>query len=556
MNRLKKQNGFLELLAIGLMLGENRGRAADLIETGHYDLNVTFTNGFGWVFNWYNFDNEERIPTKFMDIGLTEAARTTVPASGFSALGAAAGDPVWIIPQGLTPGVIFLGYRTQDAEQSEFSSPFGTPFIGLKVTDVRGSGVDRGGYFTAYQTGVEAPVFQFTSANGFDNTDVVAPIPLTAHAHYNWAFTRPGEYQVKFEAEGDHRTGVVTNGSDSFTFFVPGGMTNLQILDNGHMDLRLGFDGTNLRMAIRSDVDAIPGAYDLKERPLEEVVFHNQASDLELTIPSNPAFSFLGAAGEKVWAFPQSFDSDVIFFGINARDVTQPQDLQGDLALKLQGVTGPTNGHFFLFQVDALGAPIVYMDSSDGIDPEVDLLLFSGTGHDHYFWAFSTTGLYQVAFQLAATNTTGTPITSRIYETQFGVGALPGFRDDDGNGIDDHWEARHGFTSPADPTADLDGDNKSNLNEYLFDTDPRMADTNAPVFRVITNSSSSVSLEADTLEGRQYRLMYSEDLRTWKPGSEKILGQRARLPFFDDGKGLIQGAPTNRFYRLDISSPR
>ena len=539
-----------------MILGGSSVRGAELIDTGHYDLNVTFTNGVGWVFNWYNFDNEDRIPTKRMDIGLTEAARTFVPATGFSALGAAPGDPVWIIPQGLTPGIIFLGYRTQDAEQSEFSALFGTPFIGLKVTDVRGSGVDRGGYFTAYQTGVEVPVFQFTSANGFDNTDVVSPIPLTAHAHYNWAFTRPGEYQVRFEAEGDHKTGVVTNGSDTFTFFVPGGMTNLHILDNGHMDLRLGFDGTDLRMAIRSDIDGIPNAYDLKERPLEEVVFYNRASDLELTIPSNPAFAFLGSPGTKVWAFPQGFDPDLIFFGINAQDVARPQDLQGDMALKLQGVTGPTNGHFYLFQVDALGAPIVYMDSSDGIDTEADLLPFSGTGHDHYFWAFSTTGLYQVAFQLEATNTLGTPISSRVCETQFGVGALPGFRDDDGNGIDDHWESRHGFTTPADPNADPDNDNKSNLKEYFFDIDPQVFDTNASAFVITTNRENTISLEVDTLEGRQYRLMYSDDLTTWKPGSEKILGQRALLPFLDDGNGLIQGAPTNRFYRLDISSPQ
>jgi hypothetical protein len=96
---------------------------------------------------------------------------------------------------------------------------------------------------------------------------------------------------------------------------------------------------------------------------------------------------------------------------------------------------------------------------------------------------------------------------------------------------------------------------KSNLKEYLFDTDPQTSDTNAPVFLITTNTDNSISLEIDTKEGRQYRLMYSDDLRTWLPGSEKVLGQRARLPFLDDGNGLIQTPPTNRFYRLDISSP-
>ena len=554
MNIVKSLSALPLLLAASLFAGSPHGRAAELIDSGHYDLNVTFTNGVGWVFNWYNFDNEARIPTQLIDMGVTEAARATVPASGFSELGAAPGEPVWIIPQGQTDGVVFLGYRTQDAEQSEFSALFGTPFIGLKVSEVRGSGPDRGGHFTGYQSGLGAPVFHFTSANGLDGTDVVAPIPLTAHAHYNWAFTKPGEYQVKFEAEGDHRTGVTTNGAGTFTFFVPGGMTNLHIIDGGHVSHMLGFVSNKLEITIRSDTDGIPGAWANKARPPEEALFYAKASDIALTVPGS-GFDFLGSPGQTIWAFPQSNDPNTLFMGLTSHGATNGALLNDVLELRLVAVDGPPNGHFSFFQVDALGAAHVFMNSGDGVDPAVDRHVFGSSGHDHYFWAFTKTGVYNVSYQLAATNSSGTPITSRVYQTQFGVGALPGFRDDDGNGIDDHWEARHGFTTPADPTADLDGDNKSNLNEYLFDTDPRVADTNAPLFRVTTNSLSSVSMEVDTLEGREYRLMYSDNLGTWRPSSEKILGQGARLPFLDDGNGLIATPPTHRFYRLDISSP-
>jgi len=555
MNEMKSKRGFLLLVSACLISGASLGHGAAYTPAGHYDLNVTFTNGVGWVFNWYNFDNQDRVPTKAIDIGVTEAARTAIPPSGYAALGGAPDDPVWIIPQTLTPDVIYLGYRTQDAEQSEFDALFGTPFIGLKVTNVRGSGPDRGGYFTGYQTGLGDPVFHYTTADGLDNSDVVAPIPLTAHAHYNWAFTQPGEYQVTFEAEGTHRTGVATNGNGTFTFFVPGGMTNLHVLDSGHVSHMLGFVSNTLEMSIRSDIDGIAGAWGNKSRAPEEALIYAKASDIALTVPGS-GFEFLGSPGETIWAFPQSNDPNTVFMGLTAHGATNGALLNDVLELRLVGVDGPTNGHFSFFQVDALGAAKLYMNSGDGVDPAVDRHAFGHTGHDHYFWGFTKTGLYSVSFQLAATNSSGTPITSRVYETQFGIGVLPGFRDDDGNGIDDHWEARHGFTTPADPTADLDGDNKSNLNEYLFDTDPRVADTNAPLFRVTTNSLSSVSMEIDTLEGREYRLMYSDDLRTWKPGSERILGQRTRLPFLDDGNGLIQGAPTNRFYRLDVSSPR
>ncbi|MBG90136.1 MAG: hypothetical protein CMO80_25005 [Verrucomicrobiales bacterium] len=545
---------FLVIAVCGLM-EVSRSHGADLTTNGHYDLNVAFSNNVGWTFNWFNFDGGAHIPSGQIDMGMTEAARTTVPASGFSALGAAPGDPVWILPQTQVPDITFLGYRTADIDPNEITALFGTAFIGLKVTEVRGSGPDRGGFFSAYQTGLGAPVFQYTSADGLDNGDIVAPIPLGAHAHFNWAFTKPGEYQVKFEAEGDHKTGVVTNGSGAFTFFVPGGMTNLHLLDSGHVGFYFGFTSNSLELAIGGEVEGIPNAEDNKSRPPEEALFYDQASDIQLTVPAT-GFDFLGAPGATIWAFPQSADPNTIFLGLNSEGVTNGALQNDSVELRLIDVDGPTNGHFSFFQVDSLGSANLFMNSGDGIDPNVDKHVFGANGHDHYFWAFTKTGRYRVAFQLAATNTSGTPITSRVYETQFGVGALPGFRDDDGNGIDDHWEARHGFTSPADPNADPDNDNKNNLKEYLFDTDPQTSDSIEPVFRITPNAGNSVSLEIDTKEGRQYRLMYSDDLRTWLPGSEKVLGQRTRLPFLDDGNGLISTPPTNRFYRLDISSPQ
>ena len=394
---------------------------------------------------------------------------------------------------------------------------------------MRGSGRDRGGHFTAYQSGLGAPAFHFTTADGLDNSDAVAPIPLTAHAHYNWAFTKPGEYQVRFEAEGDHRTGVTTNGSGTFTFFVPGGMTNLHILDGGHVSHMLGFSSNSMEISIRSDIEGIAGAWGNKSRPPEEALFYANASDIALTVPGG-GFDFLGNPGDTIWAFPQSNDPNTIFMGLTVHGATNAALLNDTVELRLIGVDGPTNGHFSFFQVDSLGAAKLFMNSADGVDPNVDRHHIGSNGHDHYFWAFTKTGRYRISYQLVATNAAGTPISSRVYDTHFGVGAFPGFRDDDGNGIDDHWEARHGFTSRVDANADPDNDNKTNLQEYLFDTDPQIADTNAPMFRITTNSLTSISIEADTKEGRQYRLMYSDDLRTWKPGSEKILGQRARLP--------------------------
>ena len=488
---------FFVLIAICGLAGISRSYGADLVTNGHYDLNVAFSNNVGWVFNWFNFADSGRIPAKRIDMGMTEAARSTVPASGFSALGASPGDPVWILPQTQAPNITFLGYRTDDIDPAEITAQFGPAFIGLKLTEVRGSGPDRGGFFSAYQTGLGASVFQYTSANGLDSGDVVAPIPLGAHAHFNWAFTKPGEYQVKFEAEGNYKTGGATNGSGTFTFFVPGGMTNLHLFDSGHVGFNFGFTSNSLELVIGGDVEGIPNADDNKTRSPEEALFYDKATDIQLTVPAT-GFDFLGNPGETIWAFPQSSDPNTIFLGLNSEGVTNGALLNNAVELRLIDVDAPTNGNFSFFQVNALNQANLFMNSGDGVDPNVDRHVFGANGHDHYFWAFTKTGLYRVSFQLAATNTSGTTITSRVYETQFGIGALPGFRDDDGNGIDDHWEARHGFTSPVDANADPDNDNKTNLQEYLFDTDPQIADTNAPMFRITTNSLTSISIEADT----------------------------------------------------------
>lgn len=555
MNGLKSIYRFVVLGTVCAVMGGGQTRAAELITNGHYDVNVSFTNGV-WDFNWYNFDDGSRIQSKRIDMGVMDQARMTVPASGFSALGAAPGEAVWILPQVSSPPITFLGYRTEDLDASAFFSFGGNAFLDLKVLEVRGSGPDRGGYFTAYQqAGLGAPDFQFTSANGLDNGDAVT-VPMGAHAHYSWAFTKPGEYQVTFEGSGvTNFSGGRTTGSGALTFFVPGGMTNLHILDSGHVSFAFGFANNDLNLQILADIDGIANARKNSVRTPEQSLFYDKATDIQLTVPAS-GFDFLGNPGDTIWAFPQSETNSTIFLGLNSEGVTNGAVQNDAVEFRLIDVDGPTNGHFSFFQVNSLGAANVFMNSGDGVDPNADKFVMGAHGHDHYFWAFTRTGQYRVSFQLAATNTSGTPITSRVYQTQFGIGELPGFRDVDGNGIDDHWEARHGFTSPADANADPDSDNKSNLQEYLFDTDPQTSDTNAPVFRITTNSLTSISLEVDTLEGRQYRLMYSDDLRTWKPGSEKILGQRARLPFLDDGNGLIQGAPTNRFYRLDISSPQ
>ena len=218
-------------------------------------------------------------------------------------------------------------------------------------------------------------------------------------------------------------------------------------------------------------------------------------------------------------------------------------------------MTGPEGGHFSAFKTVLPGSPEVVIDTSDGLDPEVDQIRFPASIHDHFNYAFTKPGYYTATFQITAVNISDITLTSRPFVTHWSIGEHPGFVDSDGNGLDDNWEATHGFVEPADPSADPDDDGKNHLEEFLHGTDPNLFDTVADRINVSSASTSAMDLRIQALPGRMYRLFYSDDLIQWKPGSEKILAPAGPLSFRDDGTGLIPTFPGQRFYRIQVSSP-
>jgi surface-anchored protein len=543
------------LITLGLLASPQQGQSAELKLLGHYDLNIGFANGTGWQFNLFDFSDDSRIDPRTIDLGVTEIGKKSVPMDpGFAPLGVPAGATYWELPQPNTPGIIFLGYRTDDVDPDPFLPFFGSPFISLEMTAVRGSGVDRGGFFSMFQTDAfGTPTFQYTAADGIGNNDVQSPIPLPAHAHFNWAFTQPGEYQVTFRTEAEltepGNEGVITNGVGTFTFFVPG-QPNLHILDAGEVDLEIGFDGANWL-----GVEALNASAGVAS--VENILLFGDAA-AKTTLPANAQFSGLGAAGSDFWVLPQTEIAGVPSVGLDGDGVGAGVFQNDEFFLELQAVNAANGGHVSLFQTDGFGVHTVLADSSDGVDPASDRLPGMAGGHSHHSWGFSGAGLYTLTFTLSGTPAGGgAEVRSDPFTVRVGIEAFPGFRDDDGNGMDDHWEARHGFTAPADPAADPDSDNRSTLREYLHDTLHDSGDADVTRLRISSVSTGSVGLEFDTLEGRQYQVFYSEDLVTWRPATSKILGGRAAFPMIDDGTGLTSTPPSGkRFYRLDISAPR
>jgi hypothetical protein len=104
--------------------------------------------------------------------------------------------------------------------------------------------------------------------------------------------------------------------------------------------------------------------------------------------------------------------------------------------------------------------------------------------------------------------------------------------DRDGNGMPDAWEALHGLnTKSGGITDDADEDGISDLDEYIFGTDPRRATSGLMVEFVMDPSKRGAgSIKFPTVPGRIYQVWSSPTLlpnswtRLWaSPGTGKPL---------------------------------
>jgi hypothetical protein len=132
------------------------------------------------------------------------------PASippAFSFLGATPGQTFWVLPQTSPVGLnaLFLGVAVETLSpgasseilqwnpgDSRGNSNRLDKFVQLNLVDVR---APAGGNFSLYQTAAGTPTVYFRTTDGIDDTDSLN-VPAGAHAHFNWAFTQPGVYEV------------------------------------------------------------------------------------------------------------------------------------------------------------------------------------------------------------------------------------------------------------------------------------------------------------------------------------------------------------------------
>lgn len=204
---------------------------------------------------------------------------------------------------------IWLGLRVKGSGEQLGATR--TSDILLSATDVEGPG-DLLAYLTGSFGDVE---IYFDSSDGFDEAggyrDDTVALPPDAHTHLSWAFTEPGIYtldlQAKLQPTSDQKPLEIATGEVTFAvgvdpYSAPGKMDAV-VLDAGHSDITVDLDAGTFNVLL----DHEHGSGDVHQEffPLDDIVVEVPNKALH-EIPGDPAYRFLGRAGEPVYQLPQA----------------------------------------------------------------------------------------------------------------------------------------------------------------------------------------------------------------------------------------------------------
>ena len=208
----------------------------------HLHIQTSYSPAAGWNLFWYDFE-AGAFPAGDFTQPVTKAARGQIPNDAVltNALGAA-GQPVWILPQVETSELPALGLGTQG------SGSFVGGQIQLRLATFIGPG--HLAIYTLDAFG--AANLLVATRDGLTPADVIPMQFPGGHTHVNWAFTRPGLYQLGWQAAGTLAGGQFTNsGVTIFSFqvhapappvlqlTVTNGWEQLRVITEGNVPLQI-----------------------------------------------------------------------------------------------------------------------------------------------------------------------------------------------------------------------------------------------------------------------------------------------------------------------------
>lgn len=191
---------------------QEEGTGQVVLAAGHADFGATLGDG-GWALQIHD---DTSTPSYWRDpedvvLRVSDAAMLEVPDSGgFAFLELPPGTPVHVLPQVEQPGVVWVGWNTQDPALLDALSLGAT----LRIHAIEGPGD-----LVAYLQGgnFAEPHVLWSTHEAFPQD---AWIELNTHTHANWVFSEPGVYLVDAEFAGDLVSGETLSARGTLRFAV------------------------------------------------------------------------------------------------------------------------------------------------------------------------------------------------------------------------------------------------------------------------------------------------------------------------------------------------
>jgi surface-anchored protein len=177
------------------------------------------------------------------------------------------------------------------------------------------------------------------------------------------------------------------------------------ILTNQHADIGVTYEGGAWNLHIHNETE------DIEYSPPSGLAgaILQVGTVASGTVPANPLFSFLGAAGSPVWILPNTQNPNLIFLGFGAEELETGLFVGDSVNMALSSISGP--GEFAVFDFDFFGNPTALMNTRDGITAGDSVSLVAGA-HNDLNWAFSAPGTYTVNFEASGTLVDGNVFTA------------------------------------------------------------------------------------------------------------------------------------------------
>ena len=181
----------------------------DILTTEHADLGIAYEGG-EWDLHVHDEDGDRELEAADTLMYIGPDGKTSRPAgSDWDFFGNSAGEDLWILPQTQDTNLVFLGIAGEEIDAGVFDGNV----VNLFLSAVRGPGE-----FSLYTTdSFGDPTVFMSSADGIGAGDMV-PVPVGGHAHFNWAFTGQGLYEVDMFAQGTISGQTITSDVTTYHF--------------------------------------------------------------------------------------------------------------------------------------------------------------------------------------------------------------------------------------------------------------------------------------------------------------------------------------------------